>query len=78
MRRTSCWKVVESLSNICWKGFIKEYIPPLNVRKKINKMQTIFKVNDIFLTYHSNMPRLFWALARIISFIRHKTNYCNL
>ena len=29
------WKVVESLSNIDWKRFTKEYIPSLNVRKKM-------------------------------------------
>ena len=43
------WKVVESLSNIYWKWFIKEYIPSLNVRKKWNKTQQNVKVNHIVL-----------------------------
>ena len=33
------WKAVESLSNIYWKRFIKEYIPSLNARKKWNKSE---------------------------------------
>ena len=54
------WKAVESLSNIYWKRFIKEYIPSLNARKKWNK------VNDIVLLYDSNTPKSFWTLARVI------------
>ena len=33
------WKVVESLSNIYWKRFIKGYVTLLNVRKEWNKVQ---------------------------------------
>ena len=60
------WKVVESLSNIYWKRFIKEYLPSLNVRKKWHKVQRNVKVNDIVLFYDSNTPRSFWSLARVI------------
>ena len=60
------WKVVESLSNIYWKRFIKEYLPSLNVRKKWNKVQRNVKVSDIVLFYDSNTPRSFWSLARVI------------
>ena len=54
------WKVIESLSSIYWKRFIKEYLPSLNVRKKWNKVQRNVKVNDIVLLYDSNAPRSFW------------------
>ena len=60
------WKVAESLSNIYWKRFIKEYIPSLNVRKKWTKVQRNVKVNDIVLLYYSNTPRPYWSLARVI------------
>ena len=60
------WKVVESLSNIDWKRFTKEYIPSLNVRKKWNKVERNVKVNDIVFLYDSNTPRSFWPLARVI------------
>ena len=43
------WKVVESLINIYWKRFIKEYISSLNVRKKWNKVRRNVKVNDTVL-----------------------------
>ena len=57
------WKVVESLSNIYWKRFIKQYIPSLNV-KKWNKVQRNVKVNGIVWLCDSNTPRSFSPLAR--------------
>ena len=57
------WKVVESLSNIYWKRFIREYIPSLI---KCNKVQGEVKVDDIVLLYDSNTTRSFWPLARVI------------
>ena len=57
------WRVVESLSNIYWKRFIREYIPSLI---KCNKVQGEVKVNDIVLLYDSNTTRSFWPLARVI------------
>ena len=59
------WKVVEGLSNIYWKRFIK-YIPSFKVRKKRNKVRRNVKVNDIVLLYESNTPRSYWPLARVI------------
>ena len=57
---------MESLSNIYWNQFIKEYVPSLNVRKKWNKVKRNVKVNDIVLLYDTNTPRSFWLLARVI------------
>ena len=31
------WEAVKGLSGICWKGFIKEYIPSSNIRKKMEQ-----------------------------------------
>ena len=45
------WKVVESLSNIYWKRFFKEYITSLNNIKEWNKVLQNVKVNDIVLLY---------------------------
>ena len=59
------WKVVESLSNIYWKRFIKVYVPLLNVTKKWNKVQWNVKVYDVVLLYDCNMPSSFWPLAWI-------------
>ena len=49
-----------------WARFIKEYLPTLQERKKWNKVNRNFIVNDIVLVKSENVPRLFWPLAQII------------
>ena len=60
------WKVTQALLEIFWKHFLKEYVPSLTVRTKLNKLHRNFKANDLVLIQIENTPRAFWPLARII------------
>ena len=60
------WRSVQALANMFWVRFIKEYLPTLQERKKWNKVNRNFIVNDIVLVKNENVPRSFWPLARII------------
>ena len=42
------WKVLGALSNISFKRFVKEYIPSLNSRKKMIKVERNSKMKNIF------------------------------
>ena len=38
------------------------------LEKKWNKVQQNIKVNEIVFLYNNNAPRLFWPLAKVITF----------
>ena len=42
-----CWRSVQALAKMFWARFIKEYLPTLQERKKWNKVNRNFIVNDI-------------------------------
>ena len=60
------WKVTQTLLEIFWKRFLKEYIPSLTMRMKWNKLNGNFTVNDLVLIQTENTPTAFWPLARVI------------
>lgn len=66
------WRSAQALANMFWARFIKEYLPTLQQRKKWNKINRNFIVNDIVLVKDENVSRSFWPLARIIDV--HKGN----
>jgi len=60
------WKAVEALTNMFWRRFVREYVPTLQCRRKWNKVQRNFQVNDIVIIQSDDISRSFWPLARII------------
>ena len=60
------WRSLQALANMFWARFIKEYLPTLQERKKWNKVNRNFIVNDIVLVKNENVPRSFWPLPQII------------
>jgi len=60
------WKVVQAIAEHFWKRFTKEYLPSSNVRRKWNRIQRNFKVNDLVLLQTDNTPRAFWPLGRVV------------
>ena len=60
------WEVVQALTKMFWRRFIREYVPTLQIRKKYNKAQRNLKQNDLVLVRDDNIPRSHWPLARVI------------
>ena len=56
------WRSVQALANMFRARFIKEYLPTLQERKKWNKVNRNFIINDIVLVKNENVPRSFWPL----------------
>jgi len=66
------WRAVQTLTNLFWRRFIREYLPMLQIRRKWNRVQRNFEVNDLVMIQMENMSRSFWPLGRITKTFRGK------
>ena len=65
------WQQIQYLADICWRRWIKEYLPSLQERQKWNQSRRNFAVDDIVLVADANCPRSCWPLGRILDVQRN-------
>jgi len=51
------WKAVKALTNMFWRRFVREYVPTLQCRRKWNKVQRNFQVNDVVIIQSDDISR---------------------
>ena len=59
------WRRVQELVRHFWHRWTREWLPPLNFRKKWLRTERDLKVGDIVLVISPNTPRGHWPLGRI-------------
>jgi len=60
------WRQVQYLADVFWRRWIREYLPTLQERRKWNRTNRNFAVNDVVLVVDESLPRSCWPLARIL------------
>ena len=60
------WRQAQVLADHLWRRWTSEYLPSLTVRKKWNKSERNFIVNDLVLLADDNRPRGQWSLGRVV------------
>ena len=61
------WKITQSLTNIFWRKWIKEYLPTLSRRNKwTNQNLRNIQKGDLVIVVEDNIERSKWPLARVI------------
>uniref|UniRef100_A0A5S6QN70 DUF5641 domain-containing protein n=1 Tax=Trichuris muris TaxID=70415 RepID=A0A5S6QN70_TRIMR len=70
----SRWKYQQRLVNHFWKRWRTEYVITLSVRKKWCGVKPSPMVGDIVLVAEENVPRIRWAMARILQVLPGSDN----
>ena len=60
------WRMVQAVSNMIWRRWLREYLPNLTVRHKWNQERTSLQENDLVIIKSDDSPRSRWPLARVI------------
>ena len=60
------WKQVQTIANIYWNRWLKEYIPTLTPRSKWTRQTRNFKIGDLVIIKSKYIPRNHWPLGRVI------------
>ena len=68
------WKAVQVAMESSWQRWIREYLPIIMTRKKLNIHTCNFVVADLVLIADKKIPRSNWILARITEIHRSKDN----
>ncbi len=59
------WRQVQSIADLFWKRWIREYLPLLQARQKWSRIRRNFRQGDIVLVADASAPRGSWMLARV-------------
>ena len=60
------WRQVQYLADVFWRRWIREYLPTLQERRKWNRTNRNFAVNDVVVVVDESLPRSSWPMARIL------------
>ena len=60
------WRMVQAVSNMIWRRWLREYLPNLAVRHKWNQERPSLQENDLVIIKSDDSPRSRWPLARVI------------
>ena len=59
------WRRAQAIATQFWRRWMREYLPPLNERKKWTADQRNLPINDVVALLDSNQPRGTWKLALV-------------
>ena len=68
------WKAAQSLTNMFWNRWIKEYLPSLTCRKKWTKNVRNFQPGDLVIIVEKNVERSRWPLGRVLETFKSEDN----
>jgi hypothetical protein len=60
------WSSAQALIEECWRRWLVEYLPSLNIRKKWQKAENPLKQGDVVLILDNNIERNKWRKGVII------------
>ena len=60
------WKQVQTIANMYWNRWLKEYILTLIPRSKWTRQTRNFKIGDLVIIKSKYIPRNHWPLGRVI------------
>jgi hypothetical protein len=59
------WRLVQYMSDLFWKRWVREYVPLLQERQKWLGVKRNLQVGDVVLVVDENSPRNSWLLGRV-------------
>ena len=62
-----CWRRAQAIATQFWRRWMREYLPPLNVRRKWATDQRSPRKDDVVAPLDSDHSRGTWKLARVTS-----------
>ncbi|XP_066958900.1 uncharacterized protein [Macrobrachium rosenbergii] len=65
-----CWRQVQHLSDLFWRCWTREYLPPLREHQRWTTRRQDLQNGDVVLALDEKGPRGTWPLVRVIEVIR--------